>query len=109
MTAARLRLFVVAAVAGSAIFVRLGVWQVARLHERQARNAMIQARLAQPEVDSRALPRDPAIAPSRRVRVAGHPDSAHELLLTARPRRGAPGVHLVTPVLFGTGDSAVLV
>ncbi|MGH9884626.1 MAG: SURF1 family protein, partial [bacterium] len=109
MNAARLRIFVVFAVLAAAACVRLGFWQLRRLDERKARNALIESRLAAPPVDAAALPRDTAEARFRRVRVAGTIDYAHELIHAARTRRGSPGVHIFTPVRLAGRDTAILV
>jgi surfeit locus 1 family protein len=56
-----------------------------------------------------ALPRDTVQANFRRVRVAGTPDYAHELIHGARTRRGSPGVNLFTPYRVAGNDTAILV
>src|SRR5919202_1288184 len=93
----RLVIFVALALAGAALFVRLGFWQLSRLHQRRQRNALVMARLASPPVEWNALPHDTA-ARYRRVRIAGRPDYDHEIVLVGRPREGSPGVNLVTPL-----------
>jgi surfeit locus 1 family protein len=55
------------------------------------------------------LPRDSALARFRRVRVAGVPDYAHELVYATRTRQGSPGVNLLTPLRLPGTDTAVLV
>ncbi len=104
--------FLAAALVMGVIFCRLGVWQLQRLGERRARNAQVMQRLALPAVPLAALPRDSAEAHYRRARVSGTYDFAHEVLFINRIRDGAPGVHLVTPVIPDSrtlGDTAVLV
>jgi Uncharacterized conserved protein len=105
----RIPLFVAIAVIAASIFVRLGVWQLHRLHERRARNALITARLTLPPEDPRALPRDSAESRFRRTRVVGTPDYDHELIYAIRSRNGSPGVNLLTPVRLANTDTAVLV
>ena len=102
-------LFVALAVIASAVFVRLGVWQLHRRRERRARNALITSRLQSPEADISAIPRDTALARFRRVRVSGIPDYDNELIFAARTRRGSPGVNVLTPVRFPGRDTAVIV
>lgn len=109
MTGSRVKVFVVIAVLLAALFVRLGLWQLDRRHERQARNALITARLDSAEVDVTALPRDSATARFRRVRVTGIADYEHELIYAARSYRGSPGVNLLTPIRIAGKDTAVLV
>lgn len=98
--------FVALAVVLAGLFVRLGVWQMARLHERRARNAEIEARLALPPVPM-AQKRD--TASYHRVTVAGAADYDHELILTGRSRNGSPGVYILTPVRSSLNDSAVVI
>ena len=45
--------------------VRLGFWQLSRLHQRRARNAIVSSHLDSAEVDVRALPRDSLAARQR--------------------------------------------
>ena len=89
--------------------VRLGFWQLSRLHQRRARNAIVSSHLDSAEVDVRALPRDSLAARFRRVRVTGSPDYAHELIYAARSHAGSPGVNFLTPVRIAGSDTAVLV
>src|SRR5688500_12678708 len=93
----------------AALFVRLGFWQLDRLRERKAFNAPIESRINQPPVDLRELPRDPAVARYRRVRLSGEYDYARELVLVLRSRQGSPGVNLLTPLRVPGSDTAVLV
>ena len=109
MRGSRVKVFVVIAVLLAALFVRLGLWQLDRRHERQARNALITARLDSAEVDVAALPRDSATARFRRVRVTGIADYEHELIYAARSYRGSPGVNFLTPIRIAGKDTAVIV
>lgn len=105
-------LFLAVSMLMAALFARLGVWQLHRLGERRARNALVMARLATPPVALAALPRDSARAHFRRVHLAGALDFDHEVVLVNRIRDGSPGVHLVTPLRPDAptwGDTAVLV
>jgi surfeit locus 1 family protein len=105
----KLWLFVGFALASAAVFVRLGFWQISRLHERRAQNALIISRLDSAEVDVNDIPRDTALARFRLVRVAGIPDYDHELVFAARNYNGSPGVNFLTPVRFPGRDTAVVV
>lgn len=93
----------------AAVFVRLGIWQLHRLDERRARNALVTSRLESAPVDPSELPRDSAAARYRRVRVTGVPDYQHELIYATRTRLGSPGVNLLTPLRRPGTDTAVLV
>jgi surfeit locus 1 family protein len=102
-------IFVAIAVVAAAGCVRLGFWQLSRLKQRRARNALVISRLDSSEVDVTQLPRDSALARFRRARVTGVPDYAHELIYAARSHAGSPGVNLLTPVRIPGRDTAVLV
>lgn len=104
--------FLVAAVVMTALFVRLGVWQLHRLGERRAYNREVASRLAEPAIALHAVPSDSGQNHYRRVRFSGTFDFAHEIVLIDRVRDGAPGVDLVTPMHPDSGelgDTAVLV
>jgi surfeit locus 1 family protein len=101
--------FVVISLAGAAIFTRLGLWQVSRLHQRQALNAEMQARLTAPPLSIDSMHGSAESLRYRRARVSGIPDYAHEALLVQRTHEGSPGVYLVTPVLTAGSDSATIV
>lgn len=105
----KLWLFVALAVVMAAGCVRLGIWQLSRLHQRRAHNAIVSSHIDSAEVDVRALPRDSADARFRRVRVTGSPDYAHELIYAARSHAGSPGVNFLTPIRIAGSDTAVLV
>jgi surfeit locus 1 family protein len=108
LSSTKLRLFLAFAVIAAAVCIRLGFWQLHRLGERRARNALVAARLDSVPVTFRDLPRDTASARFRRVVIAGVPDYEHELVYAARTRRGSPGVNLLTPIRIAGWDTAVL-
>ena len=91
----------------AATCVRLGVWQLDRLHGRRERNAALFAARARPplEVDG-SLPADSAR--DRRLHARGVYDYRHEQFWRARSYEGVPGVDLVTPLRLADG-TAVLV
>jgi surfeit locus 1 family protein len=101
--------FVLVSIAGAAIFSRLGVWQVSRLHQKQKLNAEMSARLAAAPVSIDSLSGSADSLRYRRARVSGVPDYAHEVLLVQRTHDGSPGVYLVTPVITPGSDSATMV
>jgi surfeit locus 1 family protein len=102
-------LFCAFALLAAALFLRLGLWQVSRLHERQARNAVVAAQQRGAPIAFAALPRDTTAAHYRPARVAGRFDYGHELVLASRTRNGSPGVDLLTPVRVAGSDTAILV
>jgi surfeit locus 1 family protein len=105
----RTTVFCLIAAIAAALFIRLGFWQIGRLHERQAHNAIVAARLRLAPVPFAQLPRDTAAAHYRLASVTGPFDYDHELVLTNRTRRGSPGVDLLTPVRLAGSDTVVLV
>ena len=100
-------LWLAGAVLVALVCVRLGIWQLARLHQRLARNAEVRAGLALPPVV--VTGRTPAESlVHRRVRVQGVYDFAHEGFWRPRSFDEEPGVDLVTPLRLPDG-AAVLV
>ncbi|MFN8580966.1 MAG: SURF1 family protein [Gemmatimonadaceae bacterium] len=101
--------FIVFAIAVSLACLHLGVWQLARLQERRAHNAVVAQRRSLAPVPARELR---GIADSLRYRsvtLDGRFDYEHEVLLSGRARGGSPGVYLATPVREAGRDTAVLV
>lgn len=97
----------VAVLVVAGVCIRLGVWQLDRRAERQARNAVIAERMDAPPVTLERPPMDTAGLAYRRARLAGAVDDGRAIVLAGRSRNGAPGVHVLSPVRLGTG--AVLV
>ena len=101
--------FLVFALVVSGGCVRLGFWQLDRLRQRRATNAMLVERLSSPPRAVRDVMRDSATAGFRRATATGTFDFANEFALAARTREGSPGVNLVTPLRLAGTDTAVLV
>jgi surfeit locus 1 family protein len=101
--------FCVFAVLAALLFVRLGFWQLARLHEKVQRNVAIAAHQREAPVQFASLPRDTAAARYRRASLTGVFDFGHELVLSSRTYQGSPGAELVTPMRVPGSDTAVLV
>jgi len=94
------------------VFLRLGVWQLDRYHQRRDRNEAREARGAMPTLvwDSAAPPpADTAGLVGRRVRVTGRYDPGHEVILRNRSTGGRAGVEVLTPLFVRDGAPAVLV
>lgn len=102
----RLVTFLALALVLALLFVRLGVWQLARLEERREVNARVLTQLERPVVPFTELQGDTSF---RRASVSGSPDYEHEILHIGRTRNGSPGVHIFTPVRVAGSDTAVLV
>jgi cytochrome oxidase assembly protein ShyY1 len=93
-------------------FVRLGIWQLDRNEERAERNAVIEANSQRDPVSvddllepGSAVESDQVWTP---VRATGVYDVTHQLVVRLRPLEGRPGVHVLTPLVTGSG-AAVLV
>lgn len=106
---ARDRIVLVVALVVAAACIRLGIWQLERLSERRAYNAAVLSGLDRPPVHLDSLRGGEAERRYRRTIIEGEYDPAHELILANRPRRGSPGVHILTPLRLAGRDSAVLV
>ncbi len=112
MPTARTVLAVVASLAVGATCISLGFWQLGRWNERSAANRALAAAIAAPP---RILPPAAAGLPPAdsltvgRWSVHGRFDQSRQVLLISRTRDGAPGVHVVTPLLRSDGGGAVLV
>jgi len=102
-------LFLVIAAVVALGCVRLGVWQLGRLGERRAANALVRSRLDSAAVPPERLPADTGRARYRRVVLRGTYDFAHQVVLAGRSRNGSPGVNLLTPLRIAGHDTAVLV
>jgi len=104
----RILTFVILAVVLAAGCIRLGFWQLSRLAQRRARNAVVSERLVKPIVPLVSLPPDGSSV-LRRAMISGTPDFDHEIVLAARSFQGSPGVYLLTPIRIAGSDTAVLV
>jgi surfeit locus 1 family protein len=90
------------------VCVRLGLWQLDRLAERRALNAVVAERIAEPPLPLASARADTAGLVYRRLRVEGRWDAARTVVWAARSRGGMPGVHVLTPLVLADGG-AVLV
>lgn len=83
--------------------VRLGIWQLDRLSERRATNAVLIAARDLPPINLA----DPAVEDSaligRRVTATGRFEESATMILRNRAFRDAPGVYLITPFLVEGG------
>lgn len=105
----RILVFLAVAAAAASGFVRLGLWQLDRLEQKQAANATVAARLQSAPAPLAEVLADTATARYRRTMVRGSWDYANELVLTSRSRQGSPGVYVITPLKLEGGVPAVLV
>ncbi len=88
-------------------FVLLGLWQLDRNEQRQARNAAIEQSMNQPPA-----PIDEVVAVDvpvtegqewRTVAVTGRYAGDQQLALRLRPQGGQPGIHVLTPLVTDSG------
>jgi surfeit locus 1 family protein len=94
----------------TAVFIRLGIWQLDRLEQRRAQNAAIVAVLDTPPYQMAAAPMpDAQQIPGRWVTVTGTYDLDHQMLLILQNWQNRAGVNLITPLLLDGGDTAVLI
>ncbi|HEX9441254.1 MAG TPA: SURF1 family protein [Roseiflexaceae bacterium] len=96
-------------IAGAALCCRLGIWQLERLAQRHAQNALIAARMAQPAIPLTGALANPDALDYRRVEARGVYDPVQEIVLRNRALDGAPGVHIITPLRLSGSDAVVLV
>jgi surfeit locus 1 family protein len=90
--------------------VRLGFWQLDRLHQKQAYNLMMSERWrSEPyNLNANPLPSDLGDLEFRRVTAQGVFDYAHQILLSGQVFNGTGGYVVVTPLMLGD-NRAVLV
>jgi surfeit locus 1 family protein len=105
----RVVVFCIISIALSALFIRLGIWQLDRLTWRRGLNAEVASHIASPPVPIDQLPHDSAAMRYRRVQLSGVFDYANEIVITQRIRGGSPGVNLLTPLRVAGRDSAYLI
>jgi surfeit locus 1 family protein len=94
-----------------AVMARLGIWQLDRLEQRRAFNALVQTQLDQPTLilEGAALDQDLENMEYRQVIVQGVYDQASEVALRNQVWENQGGVHLLTPLKIANSDRAVLV
>ena len=94
------------------LFIRLGIWQLARLTERRASNATITANMAAtpaPLVDLvESAPHPGDSLEWRTVAVTGRWDVAHQVYWRNRTFDGANGYEVVTPLLPASGPALLV-
>ncbi len=93
----------------SALFARLGVWQLDRRQERLAVNAGLTERLAGQVKDFGSVTSDALDKRWTPVSLSGVFRYDLEQVLAGRASEGSPGVHLLTPLQRPNSDTLVLV
>jgi len=92
-----------------ALFLTLGFWQLQRLEQKRAANALILARMQEPPLTLSGQTLDPDLANLRRATVSGTYDYSQEIILRNRTLNEIPGVHVLVPLRIAGSDAAVLV
>jgi surfeit locus 1 family protein len=94
--------------AGAALCISLGIWQLDRLAQRRAFNHQVESMRAAPPLDlNREQPKDISQMEWRSVKVQGKYDFANQVALRNQYNGDQLGYHLITPLLFQGG--AVLI
>jgi len=96
-------------IACAALFVRLGMWQLSRLHEKRAFNAILTERLAAVPADITTLPGDTALGHYRKVSASGALLYDRQVVYAGRSHEGSPGVDFLTPMRIAGHDTLVMV
>ena len=113
----RFWLITLATVAGMLVTASLGRWQLSRAAQKEALQAMLEARGRMPAMDGRVLLSQPAMAAAeaetlvhRAVVLEGRWLPEHTVYLDNRQMNGRPGFFVLTPLqLVGTPSGVVLV
>lgn len=97
----------------AAVFVRLGIWQLDRLDERQRENAVGEERLAADATElsillAQTADDDLESLEYRRAIAEGEYDASEEVLIRSQVELGRAGFHVITPLVLNDG-TAVLV
>jgi surfeit locus 1 family protein len=88
--------------AGTAICIRLGIWQLDRLDQRRAFNAQYTSARAQTAIDlNQGQTVDMAEMEWRPVEVTGEYDFANQVAVRNQYYGNEYGYHLMTPLVFG--------
>lgn len=94
------------------VFVNMGLWQIRRLHEKQAFNAILTSRTTvdpQPLDDVlREFGQDQDLLELRSVVVTGDYRQDEEIILRSQSFNGVSGHHVLTPLDLGDGRVIII-
>ncbi len=94
--------------AGTALCIRLGIWQLDRLTQRRVFNHQVESRRAMSMLDlNQAQPEDIDTMEWRSVQVTGEYDFANQIALRNQYYLDQYGYHLLTPLRFKGGSVLV--
>ena len=95
-----------------ALFVRLGVWQLSRLEERRAHNAVGERHFENEPWEVAVLlalaGNDTESLVYRRARATGVFDPDNEVLIRSQVYLGTAGFHVITPLVGESGDAILI-
>ncbi len=93
------------------VMIRLGIWQLDRLHQRRAFNARVQAQLEQPALilNGDNLNQNLYDMEYRSVIVQGEYDFENQVALRNQAYQNRWGVYLLTPLKLKGSDRAILI
>lgn len=98
-----------AAAAGIALAVALGLWQLGRAEEKQALRSRLERSAREPAIHVSARELAAGDVELRRVEARGTFEPRYMVLIDNRVRRGVAGYHVVMPLRLGDGSRYVLV
>jgi surfeit locus 1 family protein len=90
--------------AGTAVCIRLGIWQLDRLEQRRAFNSQVESMRAMEMLDlNQAVPANIVKMEWRAVKVTGEYDFENQVALRNQYNGDQYGYHLITPLKFSGG------
>lgn len=90
--------------AGTAVCIRLGIWQLDRLEQRRAFNQQVETMRAATPLDlNSSTPEDITSMEWRAVTVTGEYDFENQVALRNQYNDGVYGFHLITPLQYNGG------
>jgi surfeit locus 1 family protein len=99
----------IATIAGVAITLALGYWQLDRAAEKRTLKARYEAQAARPPIDVGSVVMDATEVALRRVEARGVFEPRYAVYVDNRIHRGAPGYHVVMPLKLEHADRYLLV
>ena len=95
--------------AGSALCIRLGIWQLDRLEQRRAFNAQVESVwMMEPLNLNSQITEDLSLMEYRTVSISGKYDFEKQVALRNRYFQNESGYHLLTPLLLDDGAAALV-
>lgn len=92
-----------------ALTVWLGNWQAGRAEEKRVRQALFEARMAEPPLRVTGSVASPEPLMYRRLEASGRWMPERQFFVDNRIREGRAGFHVITPLRIGGSDAVALV